>query len=264
MSELRSRLCTGEVVHRRYRPKRHQLRYKVLSVLVDLDELPAIERSCRLLSVNRFNLFSLHERDHGDGDARPLKSWVMAKVAAAGHTADIDKVLMLCFPRLLGYVFNPLTVYYCLDAGGEIAVMVYEVNNTFGGRHCYIVPVRQRPGGVIRQSADKQFYVSPFNEVAGQYGFAVTAPGERLTVGVSLRVDGAPLMNAYQTATTAPLTDAGLVRAFLRMPLMTFKVIAGIHFEAARLWLKGLRIVKRPRPSNGTTDTANARSYGTR
>ena len=192
------------------------------------------------------------EKDHGDASPRNLKDWVIDKVAETGCQVDVSNVLMLTFPRVLGYVFNPLTVYYCLNSSGEITVMVYEVNNTFGERHCYVVPVRKQQSGVIFQSADKQFYVSPFNEVTGRYGFRVSPPDETLAVGVSLRVDGKPLMNAYQTATTSTISDRNLLAAFCRMPLVTVKVIAGIHLEAAALWLKGLRVVKRPRPAAQT------------
>ncbi|NNE21818.1 MAG: DUF1365 domain-containing protein [Rhizobiales bacterium] len=253
MTRLRSRLCIGEVVHRRYHPRRHQLRYRVCSLLIDLDELPMIDSSCKLLSINRLNVFSLMESDHGDGSPCDLKKWVTDKVAAAGCQTGISSVLMLTFPKVLGYVFNPLTVYYCLAPTGDIAVMVYEVNNTFGDRHCYVVPVRKQQHGIIFQSADKQFHVSPFNEIAGRYGFRVSPPNETVAVGVSLRVDGKPLMNAYQTAMALPLNDRNLWSAFCRTPLLTAKVIAGIHLEAAVLWLKGLPIVRRSKPALGRT-----------
>ncbi len=248
MNTLQSRLCDSRVVHRRYRPRRHQLQYRVYSLLIDLDELDALDQKLRLLSVNRLNLFSVLERDHGSGQSSGLKAWLLDTITGAGCQREVSQVMMLCFPRVLGYVFNPLTVYYCLDSDGDVQVIVYEVNNTFGGRHLYVIPTEQPGAEVICQTAGKQLYVSPFNDVAGQYAFRVTAPGDTLTVGVSLRVGGAPVLNALQTARTELLCDRTLWRAFYRMPFVTLKIIAGIHLEAAILWLKGLPIV--PRSSN--------------
>ena len=244
MTVLNSRLCWGTVVHRRYRPKTHELRYRVFSLLVDLDELDTIDRASRILSVNRPNLISLRECDHGGGGKTGLKSFISAKVHEVGAAAE--RVTMLCYPRVLGYAFNPLTVYYCYSATEKLSAIVYEVNNTFGDRQFYVLKVDEADKPVA-QSCDKEMYVSPFNTVDGRYEFHVAPPGERLAVGVNLRVGGKALLKAYHTASTEPLTPAGLLRAVLSMPLMTFKVVAGIHYEALRLWLKGPRVPPRPR-----------------
>ena len=252
MTVLKSKLCWGTVVHRRYRPKTHELRYRVFSLLVDLDELECIDRVSPIFSVNRHNLLSLHERDHGGGQAEGLKSCIAGKAREAGASAEYVK--MLCYPRVLGYAFNPLTVFYCYSAKDVLSAIVYEVNNTFGDRQFYALAV-DNAELTVAQSCDKQMYVSPFNTLDGRYEFHVSPPGDRLTVGVNLRVDGKPLLKAYHTAAAEPLTPAGLRRAVVSMPLMTFKVIAGIHYEALRLWLKGLRTTPRPR-SDGLKSVA--------
>lgn len=246
MTAAAPKLCHGLVVHRRYRPKLHALRYRVLSLLIDLDEAPALSQRLRFFSYNTANLFSLREADHGDGGGA-LKDFVVSKVQAALPDVGVERVQILCFPRILGYVFNPLTVYYCYASEGHLTALVYEVNNTFGDRHHYVLPVDGAEGRSLAQSCSKRMYVSPFNAVEGEYEFHVSAPGEKLAVGVNLRVDGAPVLKAYLAANAQTLSDRALVKAFFGMPAMTFKVIAAIHWEALLLWLKGLRVAKRPK-----------------
>lgn len=247
MSIPRSKLCHGLVVHRRYRPKLHALRYRVFSLLIDLDEAEALSARLNLFSFNRANLFSLREADHGDASAAGLKRAIVKKVHAAVPEVAIERVLIFCFPRVLGYVFNPLTVFYCFSRDERLRAIVYEVNNTFGDRHHYVLPVAEDADQPVAQSCSKKMYVSPFNAVEGEYEFHVSPPSEKLVVGVNLRVDGAPVLKAYLCANTQTLSDRSLIRAFFGMPAMTFKVVAGIHWEALLLWLKGLKTVKRPR-----------------
>ncbi len=247
MSTPVAKLCRGTVVHRRYRPKVHSLKYRVFSLLVDLDEVQALSDRLKLFSFNRANLFSLHEKDHGTGADGNLKRAIVEKVNARYGGLEIERVVMLCFPRVLGYVFNPLTVYYCYGAGDALKALVYEVNNTFGDRHHYVLSVDAGQQDTLAQGCAKKMYVSPFNAVDGAYEFHVKVPGETVAVGVNLRVDGAPVLKAYLAAKTSELSDRALMGAFVRLPAMTFKVIAAIHFEALLLWAKGLKIKKRPR-----------------
>jgi DUF1365 family protein len=248
MKKLNSKLCLGTVGHRRYRPCQHTLSYSVFSLLLDLGELDTVDQTSRLLSVNRSGIMSWWERDHGLGNATGLKQDIENMVQQSGQNFQPTSITMLCFPRVLGYVFNPLTVYFCRDESGDLKTMVYEVNNTFGGRHFYIVHAGEAANGTYFHAAKKAFYVSPFNRVEGDYTFRVASGENLITIGVSLKVDGKPLLNAYQSARPEPLTDRALIAALYTMPLMTIKVIAGIHFEALRLWLKGLRITRRPQP----------------
>ncbi len=246
MSGLSSKLCIGTVTHRRCRPVRHALRYRVFSLLLDLDELESVDRKAKLLRINRRGIVSWWERDHGLGKENGLKNDIKQMVCSALGDADIRRVVVLCFPRLLGYVFNPLTVYFCRDSSDKLLAMVYEVNNTFGGRHFYVVPAGQPESGVYFHAARKAFYVSPFNEVAGDYTFHVQASDEKMVVGVNLKTEDRPLLTANLIGRIEPLNDTSLVAALVRTPLLTFKVIAGIHFEALKLWLKGLRLTRRP------------------
>ena len=242
MNALRSCLYDGEVVHRRVSPVRHELRYRVFNLFADVDELPSLGQRLQLFSYNRFNLFSISDGNHGAGDGTSLRdhAWKLVKASPAG--GDVRRVFMFCYPRVLGYVFNPLTVYYGFDAEDRVKVMIYEVNNTFGGRHSYVIPVEGEAG----QSCPKQFYVSPFNAVEGDYRFRFNTPGDHLALGISLSVEDRPVLNAYVSGKRKALNDWNLLRSFVGIPLLTLKVIAAIHWQAARLWLKGLRIKARP------------------
>ena len=255
----RNALYQGQVIHHRLRPRRHRLVYRVFSVLLDLDELPDVANRLRLLSHNRSNLFSFHDADHGPGDGSSLRGWVDAQLAAAGIAPDGGRVEVLCYPRILGYVFNPLTVYFCRRADGALAAVLYEVNNTFGERHSYLIPVDDPSAPVVRQACDKRLYVSPFNDVSGGYRFRVVAPDDRVEVIINYVDDQGMILHAAFRGARRPLSDAALAGAFLRYPLMTFKVIAGIHWEALRLWRKGLRLIRRPAPpAEGVTIVAPA------
>jgi DUF1365 family protein len=243
-------LYFGEVVHKRLNPIRHELRYRVFNVFMDIDDLEACAGRLWLFSYNRFNLFSLSDYNHGPGDGTPIRQhvWDLVRNTTAG--TEISKIFMFCYPRVLGYVFNPLTVYYAYDAKDHLRLMIYEVNNTFGGRHSYVIPVAEG----FAQSAPKHFFVSPFNAVEGQYKFHFTAPAGRMALGVSLSANGTPILNAYVSGMRRTLSDSNLLKAFLEVPFLTLKVIGAIHLQAMRLLWKGLRLKPRPRVPNNTVD----------
>lgn len=239
-----SALYRGTVVHRRFLPKAHALRYRVFSLLVDVDELPQLDRSLRLFGHNRRAVLSLWDRDHGPGDGTPLKAWVERELAQAGITAG-GPIRLLCYPRLWGFAFNPLSVYWCHRPDGSLAAVLHEVHNTFGERHCYLAAVDAADGAakVIRQRAEKDFYVSPFLPMDMTYHFTLRPPAEAVTVGIDeTDSSGAKVLHASFSGTRRALSDAEILRAVVRHPLMTVKVLAGIHWEAFHLWRKGIRL----------------------
>lgn len=251
MSEdpLISRLYVGEVMHLRMAP-RLQLRYRVFSLWLDIDRIGETCAGLRLLSRNRWNLFSFYDRDHGARDGAPLRPWIEAQLAAAGIAAP-DRIMLLSFPRILGYVFNPLSMYLCWRGGTPHAV-IYEVRNTFGGLTPYALPLGAPEGGAYRQDQDKAFFVSPFIDMAQHYRFSLRIPGARLGLHIreTARETGALTLIAAQTGRARALTDTALARLFFTHPLMTLKVIGGIHYEALRLWRRGARFY-RPRDWTG-------------
>jgi DUF1365 family protein len=238
-------LYFGEVVHTRSRPRRHRLRYSVFSLLIDLDKLEDTAASCRLFSLNRFNLFSFHENDHGTA-GYSVKQWVKIELSDAGIDTENGPIRLLCYPRLLGYVFNPLSVYFCYRPNEELAAILYEVHNTFGERHAYLIRVDGTGTKPIRQSCDKQLHVSPFIGMDARYDFRISPPGEEIILTIAESDVQGVLLQAAFTGTRRPLTDRTLLQAFFRYPLMTLKIIVGIHWEALRLWRKGAEVYKKP------------------
>lgn len=229
----------GAVTHRRFRPVQHRLKYKVFSFLLDLDALDDTARDLKLFSRNRFNLFSFYDRDHGRGRPGDIANYIRSALRDAGISAD-GRILLFCYPRILGYVFNPLSVYYCHTAEGKLAAIIYEVNNTFGGDHSYIIPVSQQDGD-IHQRTNKEFHVSPFMDMDQRYHFQMARPGDSISVVINTSDDEGPMLYAGFSGQGVPISDRKLVSLFVRYPLMTLKVIAGIHWEAVRLLIKGLR-----------------------
>lgn len=240
-----SAIYVGSVAHRRLAPRAHALRYRAFWLVLDLDELPALAAKLRLFSYNRPNLFSLYDADHGDGGPTPLREQIEQNLAAAGIEISGGAVRLLCMPRTLGYSFNPLSVYFCHRADGVLAAVIYEVHNTFGERHSYLIPTGT-PSGVLRQRCRKAFYVSPFMDMEMSYEFRVHPPGERVAIAIQGSGAEGPLINACLVGARRALSDRALLRAFIAVPAVTLKVIAAIHWQALRLWLKGLRL--RPRP----------------
>lgn len=233
----RNALMPGKVEHRRVAQVEHRLDYRVLSLLVNLDRLEQLESNLRLFSVNRPNLFSLNYKDLGDGDETDLAGFARGLVKQKFPDLIVKEVWLQTYPRVLGYVFNPLSVYFCLDEKKQLRAAIFEVSNTFGEHTHYVQKVVE---GKV-EPARKSMLVSPFNTTSGSYGFTIHRYSDELTIGVSLRERKLPILKTWFRAREVEFTDMGLLKQFLRLPLMTHKVIVSIHYEALKLWLKGLR-----------------------
>jgi DUF1365 family protein len=246
LSGLASCLYVGEVVHQRFAPMRHRLRYRMFQMLFDLDELSELSGRLRLFSHNRFNILAFFDVDHGNGASGTLRAYVDDLLAKAGFCGDGGPIRLLCMPRIFGHVFNPLSIYYCHERTGALIAMIYEVNNTFGERHSYLIPVTSMDGSAIRQSCEKGFYVSPFMDMEMRYDFKMTAAEEVIATAVTgSSPDGSPLIFAAFTGRRRELSDASLLRVLLAYPFLTLGVVAAIHWEALKLFIKGLRIRRR-------------------
>jgi DUF1365 family protein len=247
-------------MHRRSRPRIHHFRYAAFWLLLDLDELPGLSERLRLLSYNRSNLFSVYDADHGDGSSTPLRLQIERQLHDAGIATDSGRITLLCMPRTFGYCFNPLSIYFCHQDDGALAALVYQVHNTFGERHSYVIPVASQTSPV-QQRCRKQLHVSPFMDMDLTYDFRITEPDERIAVTIRVSTDGVPIFNAALVAKRRPLSDRSLLGMCLRMPAITLKVIAAIHWEAMRLWLKGLRIRRKPPAPTSMTSVVTSTSH---
>jgi len=235
-------LYVGEVVHQRTANFDHRLSYGLYMLLLDIDRVEETTRGLRLLNHGRLGLMSFSARDHGDRTTTPLRQQIETHLSDAGIDIESGAIRLLTMPRILGYGFNPISVYFCQSPDGSIAALVYEVTNTFHERHSYVVALPDdRPPGPIRQTTEKRFFVSPYMDMAVTYDFTVRPPGEAVSVVVTVRRGDTPILTASFAGRRRPLTDAQLLRAFVTHPLLTWKVTAGIHWEALKMMLKGAR-----------------------
>lgn len=248
MKIFNSCIFEGHVAHKRRRPKAHELRYRVFCLSLDIDELDTLHRRLKWFSVNSFNVMSFYDRDHGPGTNESLRPWVERHLQQADVDLEGGSIKVVCYPRILGYAFNPLTTYFCYHQDGTLRAMLYEVSNTFGQRHSYLFPIKKKARRMFRHSCDKRFYVSPFLEVAGQYEFSVRPLTDRLFLHIRQSDADGPVLDAWTTGHKKHLTDRAIISSLLRYPLLTLKIIAGIHWEALRLWSKGIATTERPKP----------------
>jgi DUF1365 family protein len=240
----------GPVMHQRMRPVSHRFSYTVFSLLIDLDALDRIDRQSPLFSVNKFNLMSVNERDHGPRDGSSLASHARKLFKKAGLQLDSGRIRLLCYPRILGYVFDPLSVYFAYDDQERLVGLLYEVRNTFGEHHTYVAPIKpgEQTEAGIRQESPKRFFVSPFNPVEMAYRFRIHPPDETVGVRILVTDQDEPVMAASFHGSFLRFSTRSLVQLCLTIPFLTLKIIGGIHIEALRLWMKGLRLRARPAP----------------
>jgi DUF1365 family protein len=251
MSTLAGRLIFGDVMHRRVFPVKYRFVYRVFSLLLDVDRVDEVAGKCRWFSHNRFNLFSFHDRDHGPRDGSPLKPWLLARVSDLGRDIDIHRVEIQCFPRVLGFVFNPLSVWTCFGRSGEPVAVLCEVNNTFGEAHSYLLHSDGAPmKWPIRHAHRKDFHVSPFVGMSADYHFRFSRQGERHGIVIREYQDESLMLVAVQQGIAEEVTDGKLLYAAFAYPLLTMKVVFLIHWQALKIWLKGGRYHPKPTPPN--------------
>ena len=247
-------LYRGTVMHRRMRPRVHAFRYRLFWMLLDIDRLAEAAATTRLFSIGRFNLLSFQPRDHGDKSTTDLRSQLMLQLEKAGITGVDGPIRLLTMPRMLGFVFNPISVWYAHRADGRLAAVVYEVSSTFGERRSYVLPVEDgsASGGRFDQSCDKTLHVSPFMRMDMRYHFKGRDPDERLRLAIDGHDPDGLLIATAMSGDRHPLTDREILKAALAVPFETLKVVAAIHWEALRLFLK--RVPLAPDPKHAPTD----------
>ena len=239
---MNSCIYNGEVSHTRFKPVKHFLRYKTFSLLIDLDEIIELDKKNLIFSFNKFNVFSFYNKDHGDRNGEPLKNWVLNNLKKFNSHLKINKVKLLCYPRVFGYVFNPLSIFYCYE-NNDLKAIFYEVKNTFNEQHTYIFEAKN--SGKVEQKCKKKFYVSPFMDMDTYYNFKLSDPKEKLFVSIKQTDQESDILIAIQTGNRKEFNFKQLLINFLKYPLMTIKIISAIHFEALLLWQKGAKYRQR-------------------
>ena len=238
-----SKIYDGKVIHRRFKPKEHYFKYNVFSLLIDIDELEIIENKIKIFSYNKFNIISFFDKDHGPRDGTSVKQWVIKNLKDIGIENIKIQIKLLCYPRIFGYVFNPLSVFFIYDENSRLIAILYEVKNTFGEQHTYVF--KTDDDKVIINNCTKKFHVSPFIEMECHYYFRVLKPSDKISVIIDQKDKDGKLLYASQDGKAAELNEKNLLTSYISHPLMTFKIIAAIHYEALKLWLKGIKIIKR-------------------
>ena len=244
MSLFNSCIYSGLITHRRFKPKRHFFTYKTFSLLIDLREIENLEKKIKFFSYNKFNILSFYDTDHGPRDGSSLVNWAKNTLAEAKINIGSGIIKLLCYPRFFGYVFNPLSIFYCYDDNLHLKAILYEVKNTFNEQHTYVFPASSS-SNLILHKCDKKFYVSPFMEMKTFYNFRLLKPEKNLNVFIKQGDVEGTLFTACQVGKKIEMSSKNLFFQFITHPLMSFKVILAIHFEAFRLWFKGIKHVKK-------------------
>ncbi len=236
-----SKIYTGKVIHKRFKPKEHYFKYNVFSLLIDLNELEEINKYIKFFSYNKFNIISFYDKDHGDRDGSSIKLWVKKNLGNIGIMTEDVRIKLLCYPRIFGYVFNPLSTYFIYNKHSELISIFYEVKNTFGEQHTYIF--KAHDAKTVQNKCKKKFYVSPFIEMDCEYHFKTLNPREQLSVVINQNDKDGKLLFASQDGISKDFNNKNLILSYLTHPLMTFKIIGAIHYEAFKLWAKRIKLI---------------------
>ena len=240
---MTSCIYNGTVTHKRFKPKIHFFKYKVFSLLIDLSELDYLNKKISFFSYNRFNLISFFDKDHGDRDGSSLIDWVKKNLKQNNVSCKNIKIKLLCYPRIFGYVFNPLSVFYVYDDNKNLVSILYEVKNTFGEQHTYVFKLNNN--NKLKHNCEKKFHVSPFIEMNCNYFFKASKPADNISVIIDQYQLNEKILYASQIGNRTDFTTSELIKSYLKHPLMTFKIIAAIHFEAFKLWIKGIKFIQK-------------------
>ena len=239
-----SYIYTGNVVHKRFKPKIHYFKYKVFSLLIDLSEINLLDQNLKIFSYNKFNIVSFYDKDHGARNGSSIKDWVISNLKKNKIDTENIQIKLLCYPRIFGYVFNPLSVFYIYDRSSNLISILYEVKNTFGEQHTYVFKTEINHN-LIQHTCKKKFHVSPFIEMDCTYFFRLLKPGNKISVIIDQNDNNGKILYASQDGVRSEINNINLIKSYLKHPLMTFKIIFAIHYEAFKLWSKGIKFIKK-------------------
>jgi uncharacterized protein len=241
---INSSIYNGQVVHKRFKPKVHYFKYSVFSLLIDLSELETLDKKVNFFSYNKVNLISFYDKDHGERNGSSLVEWVHDNLKKNNIPTDNIKIKILCYPRIFGFVFNPLSVFYVYNLNDQLISILYEVKNTFGEQHTYIFRV-ESDANLIQNNCSKKFHVSPFIEMNCNYFFRLLKPGNKISVIIDQYDAQDKILYASQDGVRSDFNTKYLIKSYLKHPIMTFKIILAIHYEAFKLWTKGIKLIKK-------------------
>jgi len=251
-----SSIYNGAVIHKRFRPKVHFFKYNVFSLLLDVSEFSLLNKDLKIFSHNKFNIISFYDEDHGPRDGTPIKDWVISNLKNNDFEIKDIQIKLLCYPRIFGYVFNPLSVFFIYNKSSELIAILYEVKNTFGEQHTYFFKIKKNEN-LIQHMCKKKFHVSPFIEMGCTYFFRILKPSNKISVTIDLHDQEGKILYASQDGVKSELNNKNLIKSYLKHPLMTFKIILAIHYEAFRLWTKGIKYVKKKIKIKNNISTEN-------
>ena len=240
---MNSSIYNGTVIHKRFKPKIHFFKYKVFSLLIDLSDLNYLNKKISFFSYNGFNLISFFDKDHGDRDGSSLIDWVKKNLTENNINSENIRIKLLCYPRIFGYVFNPLSVFFVYDHNENLISILYEVKNTFGEQHTYVFKAKNN--NLLQHNCSKKFHVSPFIEMNCNYFFKILRPSDKISVVIDQYQFNEKILFASQDGKRVDFNSKELLKSYLKHPLMTFKIISAIHFEAFKLWIKGIKFIKK-------------------
>ena len=245
---LTTTIYEGPIVHKRYHQKKHKFKYNVFNLLLNIDDLSGLNKKYKLFSYNRFNLFSFHDKDHGKKDGTSVKDWIFEILVNCEIRISKDelKVFGLCYPRILGYVFNPISVWSVYDKKNILRLLIYEVRNTFGEDHSYVVKINNE-NDKLNHNRKKRFHVSPFIDLNASYNFSTNINNEKANITIKESNNDNPILLASFNGKSKKFNDWNLFLLFFKYPLMTLKVIYGIHIQALFLWIKRVKFVPHPK-----------------
>tara|TARA_B110000238_G_scaffold6954_1_gene7097 strand:- start:291 stop:1058 length:768 start_codon:yes stop_codon:yes gene_type:complete len=251
-----SYIYTGSVIHKRFKPKIQAFNYKVFTLLIDLSEIDSLNKNLKIFSHNKFNIISFFNKDHGPRDGSSLKNWVVNNLKINNIQTNDIQIKILCYPRIFGYVFNPLSVFYIYDKNSDLISVLYEVKNTFGEQHTYIFKIKKEDN-LIQHVCKKKFHVSPFIQMNCVYFFRLLKPSNKISVIIDVQDPKGKILYASQDGIKSELNNYNLIKSYLQHPLMTFKIIMAIHFEAFKLWAKGIKFIKKEIKIRNNISTEN-------
>lgn len=241
-------LYTCDVLHRRHFPQKYSFDYKVFSLLLDIDAYKD-DKSSAILSYDRFNIFSVYTKDHGPRDGSDWRAWIDSTLDQHYLSNAKHQVKLLCFPRVLGYAFNPISLWYCFGEDQKLYAVICEVSNTFGECHHYVLHNDNQPyKEKVKANKKKNFHVSPFINMNAEYKFTIGIPDDKLQIIINEYQNDELMLTATQHGKQQKIDTPHLLGLFFRIPLMTFKIMWKIHWQAIKIWLRGGVYHKKPKP----------------